>query len=128
MNYVTRKLLCLWGEPNCVLPEEDRGRSWRRMRGAVAMHRAPAAELGWEAQPCCRGPKQAAGEAWIARGCTQASLRGHKNLLLNIPMLTARVCIYPALCQKPKPLSRRPERLILTPLNRWKVHEWETQE
>lgn len=40
------------------------------------------------------------------------------NALLIIPVLIAQLCVYPALCQEPKPLSRRPEHLILTPLNR----------
>ena len=76
------------GRPVCGGAElcSSRGGPWEELAEdahAVAMHWAPTAELGWEAQPCCRGPKQAAEEAWIARGCTQASLRGHKNLLLD---------------------------------------------
>lgn len=57
MNYVTCRLLCL-GEPNCVLPEEDRGRSWRRMRVLLPCAGRPRLSWGGRPSPAVVGPSR----------------------------------------------------------------------
>lgn len=107
-------------------PEEDRGRLTPG-RPRCCCVQAHVAKRGAEAQPCCPGCAAATAEAPLACSCTHTSLKDVNNLLLNIPMLIAWLHIYPALCHEPKPLTSRPELLILTPSNRWKLHKWEKQ-
>lgn len=75
-----------------------------------------------------RGALPAAGGPTLLQLLSHKPNKNINNVLLNIPMLILQLCIYAALCQEPKPLSRRPEHLILTPSNRWKPHKWEMQE
>lgn len=128
INYVTNPqapLSMRW--QNCALQPGTLGGT---CQGGLAV--TLQGSRGWAKEqrpiPAVVGVPQAAERPRLPVVVLRQTQKDINHLLLNIPVLIAWHCIYPALCQEPKPPSGRPERLIWTPLNRWELHKWERQE
>lgn len=80
-------------------------------------------------KPAVGGALPAARGAHLAAVALKQAKKEHKQCVIKYPHADPAALYLPStLSRAQTSLSRRPEHLILTPLNRWKPHKWEMQE